>query len=223
MNNVIFITSYKSPNKCKTLDLLNQLNNTHDYFIVIGDDDTFIDDYISKYKGHLLIFNKDNYVKSSDRYTNDLTKCSALYVKNYIEDYCEENNIQDFVIFDDDFVSLSYRYMDNGICRKTNLKNITNKDAFNQMLDAYFNYMNECNISGLSFGMQMMYLAGYKPYNKRFFTNSYFRNNKCGKINWVSLIYDDLATSIKYNKSKLIFMLPQIAMECEPQYAQQKN
>lgn len=217
----VFIQSYNSPNKCSTLDLLVKYKFNNNYYIIIGEDDPKIEVYKNVYKNHLLIFDKEKYKNTTDTVTFPKQNCSAVYVKNFIEDYTQENNIENFVIIDDDLERFNIRYPN--FEGKIKVYDIENIDI---IFNLYFQYMNEANIDGLCFGSQYLYMGGMNSYynlGKRMLTNIYIRTNK-NKVNWKSLVFDDFNTSLDITSKHLIFlMIPFVSMIFAPQYFQLLN
>lgn len=213
----VFIISHGSPSVCKTLDVLKSMNFNSEYFIVIDDEDSSIEEYKSNYN-NLLIFEKRKYIEETETIMHPKNSCSAVYVKNFIEDYCQLNHIKAFIIIDDDMKKLRYRYLENDKLKSCDIINI------NSIFSEYVKYMIESDIDGLCFGMHTMYMNKVlEPNRRRFMSNIYFRNGK-RKLNWVSQIYDDLNTCVYYsNYGHVYLMLPQIQMEFEPQYFQIQN
>jgi hypothetical protein len=199
--------------------VLNQLNFNTDYFIVIDDEDNCIDEYRKVYDDKLLIFNKSKYIDSTETIIYPKNDCSAVYVKNFIEDFCFKKQMDAFIIIDDDMRSLRYRYELDGSVKSQKLTDI------NKIFQQYVDYMIECDIDGLCFGMHTMYLKKpLVPNERRFMSNIYIRNCRKRKMNWVSQIFDDFNSCISLANSGYIFlMLPFIQMEFEPQYFQIQN
>lgn len=218
MSYVTFITSHNSPNECKTLSVLKSLKFNTEYYIVIDNEDDYISEYKQIYQNKLLIFNKLDYVNKTDTVLFPKSHCSAVYVKNFIEDFCENNDIKSFIIIDDDLKSLHFRYLENNVMKSKKVINI------NDVFDSYVNYMMNCNIDGLCFGIHTMYMSKeLLPNSRRYMSNIYFRNGN-RKMNWISTVYDDFNTCINLvNKSYIFLMLPFIQMEFEPQYFQIQN
>lgn len=223
MNYKIFILSYKSANKCQTYDILvNKFNiSPNRIFIVIGNDDPQLDDYENVYsQSQLLIFNKNDYLKTTDAHIYPKIMCTSVYAKNFIEDFVQINNIKHFIIIDDDLCDLRFRLPVNN--------KIINRpcSCLHLIISAYFEYMDNANIDGLCFGGNNLYMGGiksYGPLKRRMFTNIYFRKNNY-QIKHESAMYEDLTTSLQLAKTgKLIFMLPFIMMVFEPQYQQLEN
>lgn len=218
MNYVTFITSHNSPNECKTLDVLKSLNFNTSYYIVIDDEDTQISRYREIYGNNLLIFNKLKYIEYTDTILTPKSHCSAVYAKNFIEDFCKENNVEAFIILDDDLKSLRFRYLEDEHLKSKKVIDV------NKVFSCYVDYMIDCNIDGLCFGIHSMYMGKeLLPNSKRFMSNIYFRNGK-RKMEWTSTIYDDFNSCICLSNHSYIFlMLPFVQMEFEPQYFQLQN
>lgn len=213
-----FIISHNNADGMKTLDTLRSMEFNTPYYVVIDDSDKQIDRYIDLYGDNLLVFSKQHYMHTADTITMPKEECSALYVKQYIEYFCNEHEITTFIIIDDDLKGLRFRYL----CEDKILS--LPVDCINQVFAAYVDYMVTANLCGLCFGIHSMYMnKDYKPHSRRQFTNIYFRNGKI-KFNWVSQIYDDLNSCLWCADSdSVILMLPFVQMDFEPQYFQIQN
>ena len=218
----VFIQSYNSPEKCSTLNVLKKYNFNSNYYIVIGNDDPKINRYKEIYNDDvLLIFNKEKYKLNTETITSNKKDCSAVYVKNFIEDFVINNNIDNFLIIDDDLEQFRYKIPDTGGHIRS--REIDNVDEIFEMC---FEYMNNAHIDGMCFGAQYVYMGGlnsYYGFKKRVITNMYLRTTE-HKIDWKSLVFDDFNTSLDIsNKGYVFLMLPPVGMVFAPQYFQLIN
>ena len=222
-NYAIFITSHKNPSVCKTLDTLVGLNYIGNYFIVIDDEDPLKDEYINKYDEHIYIFKKKSYMQTTDsgHDSEHTPNACVLYARNAIEDFAKCLGLDAFIMCDDDINNFVLRPIDE-VNKKILREKITN---ITDVIEAYLDYLLECDIDCLGFGTPNFYFGGYESLasgsylTRRSVSNFFFRNlNK--HIEW-TMPMEDFNTAIKYGNVGRLFLSPAfVEVEVAPQYTQ---
>lgn len=222
----VFILSHLSPDNCKTLDTLLKCNYSGKYYIVVDDEDKYLPQYKSKYKEHLVIFNKAYYMLNSDTglKPGDNVGC-ALYARNAVEDIASYLGLDAFLVMDDDVLNFKFRII--------NHEEQTLKTAAINSIDAVFNNYIETiinsNITCGFFGTQNFYMGGYKlivngyMIERRVGSNVFIRNAS-KPCKWSMSMFEDFSTCILYGSRGDIFItLPQVECVMAPQFTQLKN
>lgn len=79
----IFILSYKRADNMYTINSLLRANYTGQYYIVLGNDDPTIDEYINKYgEDRIIVFDKEQQARLTDTVDNFDKRKVILYARN---------------------------------------------------------------------------------------------------------------------------------------------
>lgn len=196
----IFIITHNRPNKQSTLDLILNSGYTGLYWLVVDDEDC-VDEYRSKYGDNVLVFNKQQYVHTTDIGSRRTTSC-ATFARNAVETFSKQFNYKYFALIDDDIVSFRHRYDDSG-----SLKSLKITSNFDSIVDAYIE-MLDTGISTLSFGIPKLYIGGLSYDTLHLLRDCYtifFRNTKYD-VEWVSAVYEDIITSSLCGKTGQVWL-----------------
>ena len=106
----VFILCYNRPDMVYTLNALEDANYKGNYLLVLGDDDPKFDEYVERYgENHIVSFSKKDYswVDKQDNFGRD--NC-VVYARNAVFDIAEKCGYKYFVVLDDDYTKLRYRF-----------------------------------------------------------------------------------------------------------------
>ena len=140
----VFIISHKRP-EVETLQALKATGYTGEYFIVVDDKDSSIEEYKSRYKDHVIIFNKEEMLKVTDTIDNYQILNAAVYAMNYCIKYSREKGYKYIAIFDDDTKSIRMRYEKEGKLKVCDISDL------NKVLELYINFLEKSNFLCVSF------------------------------------------------------------------------
>lgn len=111
---VVFILCYNRPNMVKTLNTLNKCNYVGEYKLILGSDDPQLSEYIKIYgENNIYVFNKDDYKWVDKQDTFDRMNC-VVYARNAVFDIAKDLGYKYFVVLDDDYTEIRYRFEDKG-------------------------------------------------------------------------------------------------------------
>ena len=127
----VFITTHGRPQKQLTYELFRRKKYTGKTYFVIDDLDSKKDEYIEKYGDDVLIFDKMEYVKRTDTYTNKQFLSTVTYARNAVEDFAIEKGLRSYINVDDDITDIGFRYPCSGKAKTAKIRNL---DA---VFDAY--------------------------------------------------------------------------------------
>ncbi len=188
----IFIPSNGRPDEQLTLKVLLDAGYDGDWYIVIDDLDATGQEYKDAYGEHVLIFDKKNYFYNADTYTTLEYLNTVLYARNAIEDMAKEMNLKYFWVVDDDIKGFYIRYEKDGKLASEKVTDI------NKMIDAFINFMESGNMTGISTGSGSSYIGGLQKFYhepKRRSMQCIFRDTS-KSIKWVSFINEDYITEV---------------------------
>ena len=219
MNNfAIFITTHERSQSQLSLSALRNGGYTGKIYLIIDNEDRQINDY-KKYineNTEILIFDKKKIASVSDCFIsfnlNDIPK-AVLFARIACEDFAKKLKLKYFMVMDDDIKKLSYR-----ICTKNNKLSEINMFNFNEVCEAYCNYLEDAKIAMLGCGNETSYFGGIKCFEsdcQRRCFNIFFRNVSID-FSWISAMNEDYISSIQNGKiGKIIFELKIIKLIAE--------
>lgn len=140
----VFIISHKRP-EVETLQTLKATGYTGEYFIVIDDKDTSIEEYKSRYKDRVVIFSKEEMLKETDTIDNYQILNAAVYAMNYCIKYSREKGYKYIAIFDDDTTNIRMRYEKEGKLKVCDISDL------NKVLELYISFLEKSNFLCVSF------------------------------------------------------------------------
>lgn len=170
----VFILSYKRADNMCTVDSLERAGYTGKYYIVLGNDDPTINQYIKKFgKDKLIIFDKDEVAKSTDTCDNFDNKRVVVYARNFCFDIAKEMDYKYFLVLDDDYTNFRYRYEKDGQFRTTYIR------EFDDVVDIMIDFLDASKASTVALGQSGDYIGGKdsslaKAKIKRKAMNSFF-------------------------------------------------
>lgn len=202
----VFICTHGRPDEQLTLKALLDSGYTGKYYLVLDDTDTTIQQYIDNYGvEHLLVFDKNHYINTSDTGSNNPVYKCILYAKDAVEDIARDMNLSAFVLADDDILRFRHRYIQND---KLFSELAVDMDS---ILNVYIDYMLSADITTLGFGNSYIYIggkAGLKDsilVNRRFTYNFIVRNTK-HDVKWKSEMNEDSITPILCSKQGQLWL-----------------
>lgn len=197
MKFAIYIISHNRP-ECETYWKLREMNYTGDIKIIIDTTDKYIKEYQEKYKDLVVIYNKDDIeLDLMDNFEGP--KGIATYSREYCLQLAKEQNLDYFMMIDDDLKSVKYRFGKSGNCKV--------KD-FDKMLNVCIDFME--NIDILTFGTPNDYIGGKNgDYKLGRGANAYLIKMKTNNdFHFKGRYLEDVLTTILYSKmGKVIFKI----------------
>lgn len=212
----IFICTHGRPNKQLTLQSLLNAGYTGRYYLVLDDTDETVQQYIDNFgTEHLIVFDKNHYINTSDTGSNKPVYKCILYAKDAVEDIARALNLKTFILADDDIVKLRFRTVrDSKLCTD-------DVNALNDVLEAYIEYMLKSDIATLGFGNSYIYIGGVGALNprnlsNRRFTYNFILRNVSHEVCWYSEMNEDSITPIlSAHKGQVWLQLPFVQFDME--------
>ena len=107
---VVFILTFGRPNNIKTYKTLDRFGYTGKKYLICSNDDKTLEQYKSKYKDEVVVFDKNNI--KFDTGDNFDDKRVVVYARNACFDIAKKLGITYFIQMDDDYTDFSYRFND---------------------------------------------------------------------------------------------------------------
>lgn len=201
----VFILTHGRPDKIHTLNTLLTQGYTGKYYFILDDEDKTIDVYSSMFGSeHIIVFNKDDVLKSFDICDNFKNKDVVVFARNVCFDIAKKLNLKYFLELEDDYVRFEIR-------EEKNNKLLTYKI---EDLDSIFNYMieylNESNALTIAFAQGGDLIGGlngnmWKLKIKRKAMNSFFCDvNK--PFTFIGRMNDDVNTYTTLGSQGKLFL-----------------
>lgn len=106
----IFIISHGRPNKVVTYKTLLKFKCTKKIYILIDDQDKTREEYIKNFGDKVLIFNKTEIAKITDKGDNFEGLRSTIFPRNAINSIAKNLGIKSFLVLDDDYNNFCSRF-----------------------------------------------------------------------------------------------------------------
>jgi hypothetical protein len=153
MNNfIVFIISHGRPNNIKTLKLLRARGYTKKVYFVLDDEDKTIDEYIKNFgKENVVVFNKKKIADLTDEGNNFDNRRTTTHARNACFDLAKDLGYEYFIVLDDDYYSLGYRYMEGE-------RKINNLD---KVFELVLEYYKKIDCKSLAFSQGGDHIGGF--------------------------------------------------------------
>lgn len=219
MKTAVFICTHGRPNSQHTLRVLRESGYTGKICLIVDDEDDTRKELFDRYCENedntcLYQFNKQYFIDNSDTGTNEDQRKCILYAKNFCENLAENIGLDAFVIADDDILNFRFRYVDGNKLKSQ--KVLTTMD---EVIDAYYTVMIDCDMVATGFGFTQFYFSGAESFSSdniqkyRVPYNFVFRNAK-HRVNWMSWFGEDIITAVYYGRiGQLWTALPYVQQE----------
>ncbi len=214
------ICTHGRPNAQHTYETLRKSGYTGEIYLILDDEDNKLKDYNrfidEQHEDNLFcsVFNKQSYIDKSDTGTNENQRKCILYAKNFCEDLAQDMKLDAFIIADDDILNFRFRYVED-----ESLKSQKVIGTMDDVIEAYYRAMIDCNMIATGFGFTQFYFSGTESFENdnmqkyRVPYNFVFRNGK-HKVDWMSWFGEDIITAVYYGRiGQLWTALPYVQQE----------
>ena len=150
------ILCHGRPNNTPTYNTLRTYGYTGPIYIICDDEDTTVDGYRELYGEEFVhTFSKSEVLKTMDPMDTTGDMRCAVYARNACFDLAEKLGLDYFCELDDDYVTMPYRWEENGKMYRSKLANL------DKVFEAYIEFMetNE-NIYSVAFAQPGDFIGG---------------------------------------------------------------
>lgn len=220
MKFAVFILSHNRAERVETFDTLKAAGYTGKLYIVVDDEDPQLDRYRERFDGRkdveLLVFGKEPMMDVADTVYPEKKRSSALYARNFIEQYAVFTGIDVFAMMDDDITSLRFRWVEEG-----SVKSQIVSYTMDKVFEFYGQYMLDADIATTSFPFSMFYISGTSGLDKKItesrHTYQIHIRNTNFPVDWVSVINQDTITQLQTMQVGYIWWsIPFLVFDAEP-------
>lgn len=201
----VFILSYKRANNMYTINSLSNSNYTGDYYIILGNDDPTIDEYIDKYgKDKIIVFDKEEQANLTDTCDNFDKRKVILYARNFCFDIAKKMGYKYFLQLDDDYTGFEYRYEEDDKFKVLPVK------EFDTLVDIMIDFLNDTGAHTVAFGQGGDFIGGKdsslaKAKIKRKAMNSFFCSTD-RPFKFIGSVNEDVNTYCTLGSQGKLFM-----------------
>lgn len=142
-NFAVFILTHGRADTILTDKTLRRQGYTGAIFYICDDEDEQLSKYKEKFGSLVLVFNKETYREITDTMDNGVGQDNiVVYARNATFDLAKDLGIEYFLMLDDDYSSISYRFEDLGILAWYAFKNLDK--FFDSCIDFLLSTDSDC-------------------------------------------------------------------------------
>lgn len=202
----IFIISHGRPYDICTLKTLTDAKCSYPIYIVIDDQDKKAPEYLKKYLGKVLQFNKQNYANKTDQGDNFNNLRTTTHARNACFDFAEKLGYRYFLVLDDDYVKFDFRINHNFDYPTTYFK----IRDLNNIIKSYFDYLELSGAVSLCMSQGGDYIGGSKsPYAENKLTRKAMNSFFCStnrRFKFFSRLNEDVNTYMTLGHRGCLFL-----------------
>ena len=203
----IFIISHGRCDNIKTLNTLKSTDYKGKIYIVIDDQDTTKDKYLAKHGSDCIVFNKKEIAKTTDQGDNFNNLRTTTHARNACFEIAKNLGLDNFLVFDDDYTSLRFRF-DKDLNYINGNKKIR---SFTDIINSAISFLNETSLICFAFAQGGDFIGGegnryaMKVYPIRKIMNSFFCSTK-KPFKFFSRLNEDVNTYITLGSRGSLFI-----------------
>lgn len=152
-NFAVFILSHGRANNVRTLKTLDDGGYTGETIIICDNEDEQIDDY-KKLGKRVIVFDKEEEMKYTDTEDNFKDHRLVVYARNVCHKIAKENGIDYFLVLDDDYTEIAFKYVDG---KKLKSKKVKDLD---KLFDATINFLEVSGALTVTFAQGGDFIGG---------------------------------------------------------------
>jgi len=153
----VFILTHGRADNVITLRSLKEANYTGKYYLVVDNQDSDVDKYISKYgKDKVIVFDKKDVASRTDTGDNFGEMSAVIFARNACFEIAKELELKYFLELDDDYTCFSYRFIEPEL---NILKEIYTKQL-DSVINLMLNYLEKTNALTIAFAQNGDFIGG---------------------------------------------------------------
>lgn len=150
----VFILTHGRAKTITTYRALRNNGYTGDIWVVIDNEDDQENLYREKFGDEIIQFDKRDYLEKTDLGDLDDNRKIGVFARNFIQDKAIEMGYQYHLQLDDDIHGFQIRYVKDGRLKGKSIRDM------DKVFDAMCDYMDETNITSLSFSLGAYLIGG---------------------------------------------------------------
>lgn len=200
----IFILSHGRADRVQTVEALKGASYKGDWYIVIDDEDDQADDYVSFYGDRVVLFDKREAEKHTDKGDNVDNRGVVVFARNEVFNIAKSLGYDYMLVLDDDYKSFVWRKVvkkEDG----TKVLNRTEVKDLNAVIDIFLKFLKESPADCVCMGQTGDLIGGMengnfqKGYIRKIMNSFFFPTDS--KVRFYGRINED-ATTYTYEGSQ---------------------
>lgn len=156
----VFILTHGRPDRIYTLKTLEKAGYTGKIFIIVDNEDAFLDEYKARYGNKVIVFDKKAISETFDTADNFNNRKTIVYARNACFNIAKELSIKHFMELDDDYISLDYRFNAKGEFKHKPVK------TFDKILEAMITFYDRSGATAIAFAQGGDFIGGKEGMGK---------------------------------------------------------
>lgn len=152
-NFAVFILSHGRADSVRTLKTLDDGGYTGETIIICDNEDEEIEEY-KKLDKKIIIFDKEKEMKNTDTEDNFKDHRLVVYARNVCHKIAKENNIDYFLVLDDDYTEIAFKYIENKKLKSLKVKNL------DKLFDTTIKFLEESGALTVTFAQGGDFIGG---------------------------------------------------------------
>lgn len=210
----VFILSHGRADSLITNKTLRERGYTGKIYLVLDDEDRTINAYRRKHNEEIIVFNKEKYIRETDTCDNFEKHNAVVYARNAVFDLAKERGLKYFLVLDDDYDAIAYKYVKDDILREDRVKSL---DA---VFDTMLEFLENSGALSVAFYQHGDYIGGknsetFKRGIHRKIMNSFFCKTD-RPFDFMGTINEDVnAYTLHASRGELFFSIADISVHQE--------
>ena len=151
----IFILAHGRPDKMLTVSSLKRCGYTGKWYIILDDEDKTIPEYKRLFgEDNILIFNKNEVLKTFDIMDNFPDKKVVVFARNVCFDFARQLGLTYYAEFEDDYKDFAYRYPVGKVLKRLHVGN------FDEVVDIFIDFLEESGARTVAFAQAGEMMGG---------------------------------------------------------------
>lgn len=211
----VFIITHKRAEKVLTFEMFKKAKYSGRIWLVVDDLDEQLEQYKTKFKDKVLVFNKEDYKKVVDTHINKFEMNGAIFARNACIDFAEKLKLEYFFVCDDDLKKV---YFKNHITGKMITKEATR--SIEKIFEHMVEYLEDAEqIVALAFADDGAFFGGINKTVEegvKYTLTKMMLYRKQKPVRYKGILFEDMATIYRgYGSGKIAFSIMPVSVSSE--------
>lgn len=194
----VFILTHGRPTNIRTLETLKKCGFTGLIYLIVDNEDKYLDSYIKKYKDIVKVFDKKAMADKVDEGNNFDERRTITHARNASFKIADELGLDYFVQLDDDYTQFKFRF-ENKLGYEAKINNI------NRTFKYFIDFLETTPTISIAFSQGGDHIGGFSETKlKRKAMNSFFCSTK-KPFQFIGAMNEDVNTYTTYGSRGILF------------------
>lgn len=150
----VFILTHGRADRVETIRTLRRSGYTGPIWLIIDDEDDQKEQYEKLPVTGVYVFNKAEEMKRTDTEDNFMNHKLVVYARNRVHEIAEELGFNYFLMLDDDYKTIDFRYIEGGSLRAKGIKKA------DEVFEIYIKFLEESGAKTVCFAQAGDFIGG---------------------------------------------------------------